>query len=96
MKLWKSLVLLTLAIALTYYLTTQTDEYQIGKIVMNHAKKFARENATQMAGCKIHLLKDGVAIFFGETIGGEHENKNQFLQSSRHVPNFREVAQNHR
>jgi hypothetical protein len=66
MKLWKSIVLFTLAIALTYYLTTQTDEYQIGKIVMNHAQKFARENKVSMAGCRIHLLKDGVAIFFGE------------------------------
>ena len=74
MKLWKSIVLLTLAIALTYYLTTRTDEYQIGKIVMAHARKFARENATQLAGCKIHLLKDGVAIFFGEEVGGGKEN----------------------
>jgi len=74
MKRWKSIVLLTLAIAPTYYLTTRTDEYQIGKIVMTHARKFARENATSMAGCKIHLLKDGVAIFFGEAIGKDKGN----------------------
>lgn len=66
MKLWQSIVLFTLAIALTYYLTTRTDEYQIGKIVMNHARKFAKENGTSLAGCKIRLLKDGVAILFGE------------------------------
>ena len=51
---------------------------------MAHAKKFARENATQMAGCRIHLLKDGVAIFFGETIGGEHEKKINFC-TLRHI-----------
>jgi hypothetical protein len=70
MRLWKSIVLFTLAIALTYYLTTRTDEYQIGKIVMTQARKFARENKVSLAGCKIHLLKDGVAIFFGEESKG--------------------------
>jgi len=75
MKLWKAIVLLTLAMVLSYYLTTRTDEYQIGKIVMTHARKFARENATSLAGCKITLLKDGVAIFFGEAIGKDEENE---------------------
>ena len=74
MKDWIVYLAIVLSIVTGIFLTTRTDEYQIGKIVMNHARKFARENAAQLAGCKIHLLKDGVAIFFGEEVGGGKEN----------------------
>jgi hypothetical protein len=93
MKIWKPLVLILLAIGLTLFLITRTDEYQIGKIVMTHAKKFARENTVHLAGCKIHLLKDGVAIFFGETTGDDDEKKGPFKESSLQVRNSREMAQ---
>jgi len=91
--IWKPLVLILLAIGLTFFLITRTDEYQIGKIVMTHAKKFARENAIHLAGCKIHLLKDGVAIFFGETTEDDDEKKGPFKQSSQQALNSREMAQ---